>query len=48
MKDKYDIVILAVAHENFLKIDFKKILNTNHILYDVKSVLPKNISTLRL
>ena len=48
VKDKYDIVILAVAHENFLKIDFKKILNTNHILYDVKSVLPKNISTLRL
>ena len=46
--EKYDIIVLAVAHKNYLKIDFNKILNKKHILYDVKSVLPKNISTLRL
>jgi UDP-N-acetyl-D-galactosamine dehydrogenase len=45
---KYDIVILTVSHDNYLKIDFNKILKKNHILYNVKSILPKNISTLRL
>ena len=34
--------------DSYLKIDFNKILKKNHILYDVKSILPKNISTLRL
>ena len=48
INNKYDIVILAVSHDNYLKIDFNKILKKNHILYDVKSILPKNISTLRL
>ena len=48
IKSKYDIIILAVSHDNYLKIDFSKILKKKHILYDVKSVLPKNISTLRL
>ncbi len=48
INDKYDIVILAVAHQEYLKLDFSKILRTKYILYDVKSVLPKNISTLRL
>ena len=48
LNHKYDIAVLAVAHDNYLKIDFSKLLNINHVLYDVKSVLPKNISTLRL
>ena len=48
IKSKYDIIILTVSHDNYLKIDFSKILKKKHILYDVKSVLPKNISTLRL
>lgn len=48
IKNKYDIIILTVSHDNYLKIDFSKILKKKHILYDVKSVLPKNISTLRL
>lgn len=48
INEKYDIVVLAVAHDNYLTIDFDKILNEKHILYDVKSILPKNIITLRL
>lgn len=44
----YDIIILAVAHSKYLELDYSKLLKENHILYDVKSVLPKNISTLRL
>ncbi len=45
---KYDVAVLAVAHDKFLKIDYKKILNKNYVLYDVKSVLPKKLITLRL
>ena len=45
---KYNIVILAVAHDEFLKIRFKNILEKNYILYDVKSILPKKLVTLRL
>ena len=48
LNNKYDIIILAVSHDNYLKIDFSKILKKKYILYDVKSVLPKNIITLRL
>ncbi len=46
--NKYDIIILAVSHDYYLKIDYSKILKKKYILYDVKSILPKNISTLRL
>ena len=45
---KYEVIILAVAHNQFLKIDYKNILNENYILYDVKSILPKKLITLRL
>ena len=41
LNQKYDIIVLAVAHDHYLKIDFRKLLNKNHVLYDVKSVLPK-------
>ena len=37
-----------VGHNKYLKLDYSKLLKKNHILYDVKSVLPKNIITLRL
>jgi len=45
---KYDVVVLAVAHNKFLSINYNKILNKNYVLYDVKSVLPKKLITLRL
>ena len=45
---KYEVVILAVAHHQFLEIDYKNILNENYVLYDVKSILPKKLITLRL
>ncbi len=48
LSDSYDIVVLAVAHDKYLKIKYSKLLKENHILYDVKSVLPKKIVTLRL
>lgn len=48
LNDIYDIIILAVAHDEYLKLNYSKLLKENYILYDVKSVLPKRIVTLRL
>ena len=45
---KYDIVILAVAHDEILKMDFINLKKTDGIIYDVKSVLDKNLITERL
>ena len=48
LNNNYDVIVLAVAHSKYLELDYYKLLKENHILYDVKSVLPKNIITLRL
>tara|TARA_B100000767_G_scaffold76009_1_gene72637 strand:+ start:209 stop:1459 length:1251 start_codon:yes stop_codon:yes gene_type:complete len=45
---KYDVIILAVAHDEFLKMKFVNFKKTDGIIYDVKSVLDKNIVTERL
>jgi len=44
----YDAVILAVAHEQFLSMDIKSLLNENGVIYDVKGVLDKQIVDGRL
>jgi UDP-N-acetyl-D-galactosamine dehydrogenase len=46
--DKYDAVILAVAHHEFKKLDLQEYSNSNCIIYDVKNVLSKNITDARL
>lgn len=45
---KYDTIILAVAHKEFLKLDITKIRNNNSIVYDIKGVLPKELINFRL
>lgn len=40
---KYDIILCAVAHKEFLPIDFNKLKKYKSIIYDVKNFLPKNI-----
>lgn len=37
--DKYDAIVLAVSHEEFLTYDYKKFMHETSIIYDVKSVL---------
>ncbi len=47
----YDAIILAVAHEYFMKMGATKIRElgkSKHILFDIKSVLPKNSVDARL
>jgi len=36
---KYDVIILAVSHTEFLRMDLKKLRNKNSVIYDIKSVL---------
>jgi UDP-N-acetyl-D-galactosamine dehydrogenase len=46
--DHFDVIILAVAHKEFLSIDLKSMLRENGIIYDVKSILPRDIIDGRL
>ena len=48
IKIKYDIIILAVAHDLFLKMNLVKFKKPEGIIYDVKSVLDRKIITKRL
>ena len=48
IKIKYDVIILAVAHDVFLKMDLINFKKANGIIYDVKSVLDRNIISARL
>lgn len=38
-KDKYEAIVLAVSHRQFLQIDLRKLLKKGGVLYDVKSIL---------
>ena len=43
-KEKFDAVVLTVSHNEFLKLDFKKISKPISVVYDIKNFLdPKNI-----
>lgn len=44
----YDAVVLAVAHQEFLDMDVKKLVKPNGVVYDVKGVLPREIVDGRL
>ena len=48
IKVKYDIIVLAVAHDIFLKMNLVKFKKSKGIIYDVKSVLDRKIITTRL
>ncbi len=44
----YDAVVLSVAHKEFEKINYKEILHTKGVLYDVKGILDQKIIDGRL
>ena len=46
--ERYDAVILAVAHSAFAELDIKALLNENAAVYDVKGVLDREIVDGRL
>ena len=41
--DTFDAVVLTVAHTAFLEMNFDSLTNKNHVLYDVKNILPTTI-----
>jgi len=44
----YDAIVLAVAHNQFMKLDFNALRNGNGVIYDIKSLLPKDLVDGRL
>ncbi len=46
--EKFDAVVLCVAHDEFLKLNIKELTAPNSIIYDVKGILPRNTITCRL
>lgn len=47
-KVRFEAVILAVAHDEFIRLDIDKLLSPNGVVYDVKGILPKDKITSRL
>jgi UDP-N-acetyl-D-galactosamine dehydrogenase len=45
---KFDAAILAVGHKKFQGINIPSLLNKNHVIYDVKGLLDRNIVDARL
>ncbi len=37
---KFEVIILAVAHDQFLKLDLKELRASNYVVYDIKGMLP--------
>ena len=46
--EKYDAVILAVAHKEFADLDVRSLVRENGVVYDVKGVLDREIVDARL
>jgi len=45
----YDAIVLAVSHNRFLTLDFKKLVNGNSaVIFDIKGVLPRGLVDGRL
>lgn len=49
-EEKFDTAIVAVAHRQFrdMEIDFSSLLMPKHVIYDVKSILPRHLIDGRL
>jgi UDP-N-acetyl-D-galactosamine dehydrogenase len=46
--NSYDAVILAVSHHQFVNLDIAALCKANRVVYDVKGVLPKELTDARL
>jgi UDP-N-acetyl-D-galactosamine dehydrogenase len=42
LKKGYDAIVLAVGHDEFMKIDLQELKKANSVVYDVKAFLPKS------
>lgn len=46
--EKFEVVILGVAHKEFLSIDIQRYISEDGVIYDVKGILPRDIIDGRL
>lgn len=47
-QEKFDVIILAVAHNEFQAVNFRQLAKDPSIIYDVKGILPRDIIDGRL
>lgn len=47
-KGQYDAAIMAVAHNEFKALDVLSLLKSNHVIYDVKGIMDRNLIDGRL
>jgi UDP-N-acetyl-D-galactosamine dehydrogenase len=47
-KDKYDAVVLAVAHKEFKAINIESLIRQDGVIYDIKGFLPQGVADKRL
>lgn len=45
---KYDVILLAVSHNEFIEIDFNTIKNNDAVIFDVKAILDRDLVDSRL
>ncbi len=45
---KYQVIVIVVAHDEFKTLDINSVADDNFVLYDVKAMLPKEESDMRL
>jgi len=48
LTESYDAIILAVSHNEFLDLDIPSLKSDIGVIFDVKSLLPKQIVDARL
>ena len=48
LDQKYSIIVLAVSHNEFLKLDFDTLKEINSVVFDIKGFLPKAVIDARL
>lgn len=46
--EKFNAIVICVAHDEFLKLNIKDLVTSNSVIYDVKGILPINIIDGRL
>ncbi len=46
--EKYDAIVLSVAHNEFSKLNIGELVNKNSVIYDVKSILAPGVADARL
>jgi UDP-N-acetyl-D-galactosamine dehydrogenase len=44
----WDAVILAVAHDEFIELDVRRLAGNSGVIFDVKGVLPAGVADMRL